>query len=118
MLSNSARNLAVSLMLVATAACATSQADVEASMPASHTAVYSEFGSACGLPGSVVYPERDRGTIRRGDCDLTGVTLAREGYGGAVVPDPGEGVANSLGLVITTSVEGDVTYSWELAGLQ
>lgn len=69
-----------------------------------------EFEAACGRPGARVSVKERAATIRKADCDLTGVSLEAPGYGGAVVPPPGRGVGNSAGFTASTAVNGDVTY--------
>jgi hypothetical protein len=64
------------------------------------TAVPPEFHPACGRPGSRVTVRQVPVTVPHALCDLTGVTLAYPGHGGAVVPSPGEGVGNSMGCQI------------------
>ena len=64
------------------------------------TAVPPEFRSACGRPGSRVTVRQVPVTVPHVLCDLTGVMLAYPGHGGAVVPSPGEGVGNSLGIQV------------------
>jgi len=62
------------------------------------TAVPPEFRPACGRPGSHVTVRQVPVTVSHALCDLTGVTLSYPGHGGAVVPSPGHGVANSKGI--------------------
>jgi hypothetical protein len=62
------------------------------------TAVPPEFRPACGRPGSQVTVRQVPVTVPHVLCDLTGVMLAYPGHGGAVVPSPGHGVANSKGI--------------------
>ncbi|MGI8537991.1 MAG: hypothetical protein ACR2K2_16275 [Mycobacteriales bacterium] len=50
-----------------------------------------------------------QGMISKSACDLTGVTLRREGGGGATVPDDGTSAFGS-DLSIRTAANGDVTY--------
>ena len=74
--------------------------------------VPAEFEAACGRPGTEVRTQADQGFVRHDDCDLTGVSLVRDGRGGAVVPARGEGVANSGGLQVMRAPNGDVTFRW------
>lgn len=72
-----------------------------------------EFQAACGKPGSEVVTERLQVRIKHSDCDLTGVTIVNQGRG-AVVPEPGTGVGNSLGVTIEVDEETrDVTFTAE-----
>ena len=64
------------------------------------TAVPPEFRPACGRPGSDVTVRQVPVTVPHVLCDLTGVTLSYPGHGGAVVPFPGHGVANSKGIQV------------------
>ena len=64
------------------------------------TAVPPELRPACGRPGSHVTVRQVPVTVSHALCDLTGVTLSFPGHGGAVVPSPGRGVANSLGCQV------------------
>ena len=64
------------------------------------TAVPPEFRPACGRPGARVTVRQVPVTVPHALCDLTGVTLSYPGHGGAVVPSPGNGVANSKGCKI------------------
>jgi hypothetical protein len=64
------------------------------------TAVPPEFRPACGRPGSRVVVRQVPVTVPHALCDLTDVTLSYPGHGGAVVPQPGHGVGNSLGSQI------------------
>ena len=64
------------------------------------TAVPPEFRPACGRPGARVTVRQVPVTVPHALCDLTGVTLSYPGHGGAVVPSPGKGVANSKGCKI------------------
>jgi hypothetical protein len=101
--------IALAAFLLALAACGDSGrvgADGSASM------VPREFEAACGRPGTEVRTQADQGFVRHADCDLTGVSLVRDGRGGAVVPARGEGVANSDGLQVTRAQNGDVTFRW------
>lgn len=76
-------------------------------------AVPEEFRDACGSPGSIVEVRSQTVTVKHADCDLTGVTLRRNGVG-AVVPPAGQGVSNSGGIAIMTeSVTNDVTFTAE-----
>lgn len=72
-----------------------------------------EFRDACGNPGAIVEVRSQTVTVRHADCDLTGVTLRRNGVG-AVVPAPGQGVANSGGITVETDgATSDVTVTAE-----
>ena len=64
------------------------------------TAVPPEFRPACGRPGSRVTVRQVPVTVSHALCDLTGVTLSYPGHGGAVVPFPAHGVANSKGIQV------------------
>jgi len=64
------------------------------------TAVPHEFRPACGRPGSRVTVRQVPVTVPHLLCDLTGVTLSYPGHGGAVVPFPAHGVANSKGIQV------------------
>ena len=72
-----------------------------------------ELQAACGKPGSEVVTERLQVRMKHSDCDLTGVTIVNQGRG-AVVPEPGTGVGNSLGVTIEVDEETrDVTFTAE-----
>jgi hypothetical protein len=64
------------------------------------TAVPPEFRPACGRPGSDVTVRQVPVTVPHALCDLTGVVLSYPGHGGAVVPSPGYGVGNSMGIQV------------------
>ena len=69
------------------------------------TAVPPEFRPACGRPGSRVTVRQVPVTVPHALCDLTGVTLAYPGHGGAVVPSSGKGVVNSKGCQIEVDAQ-------------
>lgn len=63
------------------------------------TAVPPEFRPACGRPGSRVIVRQVPVTIPHALCDLTGVSLAYPGHGGAAVSaPPGFTIWNSKGF--------------------
>jgi hypothetical protein len=62
------------------------------------SAVPPEFRAACGHPGARVTIGQAPVTIPHALCDLTGVLLTYPGRGGATVPQPGHGIANSMGF--------------------
>jgi hypothetical protein len=64
------------------------------------TAVPPEFRPACGRPGSRVVVRQVPVTVPHALCDLTDVLLSYPGHGGAVVPQPGHSVGNSLGCQV------------------
>jgi hypothetical protein len=64
------------------------------------TAVPPEFRPACGRPGSRVIVLQVPVTIPHAACDLTGVLVSYPGHGGALVPEPGHGTGNSMGIQV------------------
>jgi len=68
-------------------------------------AVPPEFRTACGRPGSHVRVRHAPVIVPHALCDLTGVRLTYPGRGGCIVPQPGCGTGNSMGLIV--SVDGD-----------
>jgi hypothetical protein len=68
-------------------------------------AVPPEFRPACGRPGSHVTVRQVPVTIPHAACDLTGVTVSYPGRGGAIVPAPGHGVANSQGIQVQVDAD-------------
>ena len=103
------RQLAV-VGLLALSACGNTDRAQLATDESRQSSVPEEFREACGKPGSTVTTERSAVTVKHADCDLTGVTISRNGWGGASVPAIGEGVGSSSGLSITRSANGDVSF--------
>jgi hypothetical protein len=106
-----ARAVGVAALVIGSSACGAGS-----DKPGGNDDLPPEFRAVCGKPGSTVAITATSGTVRRGDCDLRGVTQTVDrlgGVGGAVVPADGEGVGNSGGLVISTAPNGDVTYRFE-----
>ena len=103
------RQLAV-ICLLALPACGSTDKAQLATDEARQSSVPEEFREACGNPGSTVTTERSAVTVKHADCDLTGVTILREGWGGALIPEVGVGVGSSSGLSITRAANGDVSF--------
>jgi len=82
------------LTAVAIAACGTSR-------PSSRTAAPPEFRAACGHPGAHVSVRKVPVTVRHTDCNLTGVFITYQRYGGATVPNDGTSVGTSSGFTLT-----------------
>src|SRR5215467_8026816 len=82
------------LVALALAACG-------ASRPSSPAAIPPEFRAACGHPGAHVRVRKVPVTVRHADCNLTGVVITYQRYGGAVVPGDGTSVGTSSGFTLT-----------------
>jgi hypothetical protein len=84
----------MALSAVAAAACGSSPAGAQSTVPPA-------FRAACGHPGAVVTIRKVPITISHADCDLTGVTISAPGRGGATVPRISGTIGTSSGLTLT-----------------
>ncbi len=91
------KRMAVLVLVVAAAAagCASAVAKLPAIPP--------EFRAACGHPGAQVEVRKVPVTISHAACDLTGVAISYQDFGGATVPHGGggTGIGNSNGFELT-----------------
>lgn len=112
------RSLVVLTLAVSACSSSSGASDRPAAVqnPSATAAAYpQEFRGACGHPGAKVQVQAQHLVVRHTDCDLTGVYLLnRSGSAGTVVPEPGEGSANSLGVTVeVTKATQDVTFTQE-----
>lgn len=71
------------------------------SPPNTRSVIPPEFRRACGHPGARVRVRKVPVTISHAACDLTGVMITYQDYGGAFVPSGSGEVGNSSGFTLT-----------------
>ena len=95
------KRMAVLVLAAAAVAGCASAAPKPANSP--KPAVPTEFRAACGHPGTQVAVRKVPVTISHAACDLTGVAISYQDFGGATVPHGGGGtdISNSNGFELT-----------------